>query len=152
MKKGISLIVLVITIIVMIIIAGAIILSLTNTNVIAKANLSRLVNDRSSLQELTTSRIAEYMAVNEGTTPDDISAAQGNPPLAVMEIPTHTKGEWVFDPAKSEWLFKCNDELVITEALAKTHLGLAATETLPSWVRSSALSVTDPIDQGILTD
>lgn len=152
MKKGISLIVLVITIIVMIIIAGAIILSLTNTNVIAKANLSRLVNDKSSLQELTTSRIAEYMAVNEGTTPDDISAAQINPSLEEMEIPTHTKGEWVFDPAKSEWLFKCNDVSVTTKALAITHLGLAATETLPPWVRSSALSVGETPEEGILTD
>ncbi len=56
MKKGISLIVLVITIIVMIIIAGAIILSLNSSNVTGRGNLSTLANDRSAY-------MAEYSVV-----------------------------------------------------------------------------------------
>jgi len=50
--KGISLIVLVITIIVMIIIAGAIILSLSNGNVIAKAKLAKESNDFTGIREM----------------------------------------------------------------------------------------------------
>lgn len=60
-KKGISLIVLVITIIVMIIIAGAIILSLNNTNVTARANLATLVSDRANYQSLFATKIADKM-------------------------------------------------------------------------------------------
>ena len=50
MKKGISLIVLVITIIVMIIIAGAIILALNSSNVTNKAKWSQISADRANLQ------------------------------------------------------------------------------------------------------
>ena len=58
MKKGISLIVLVITIIVMIIIAGAIIISLNSTNVINKANTAV---DVSNEAELKSAVALEYM-------------------------------------------------------------------------------------------
>jgi len=58
MKKGISLIVLVITIIVMIIIAGAIIISLNSTNVINKANVAV---DASNEAELKSAVALEYM-------------------------------------------------------------------------------------------
>ncbi len=58
MKKGISLIVLVITIIVMIIIAGAIIISLNSTNVINKANTAV---DASNEAELKAAVALEYM-------------------------------------------------------------------------------------------
>lgn len=51
MKKGISLIVLVITIIVMIIIAGAIIISLNSTNVINRANEAVTKSDVSTLND-----------------------------------------------------------------------------------------------------
>ena len=50
MKKGISLIVLVITIIVMIIIAGAIIISLNSTNVLDKANTAVSVSNEAELK------------------------------------------------------------------------------------------------------
>ena len=56
--KGISLIVLVITIIVMIIIAGAIIISLTNGNVIAKAKEAKFKSD---MQELTSKVQSMYL-------------------------------------------------------------------------------------------
>ena len=51
MKKGISLIVLVITIIVMIIIAGAIIISLNSTNVINRADEAVVATDVSSMND-----------------------------------------------------------------------------------------------------
>ena len=54
MKKGISLIVLVITIIVMIIIAGAIIISLNSSNVIARANEAVLKTDVATLNDKLT--------------------------------------------------------------------------------------------------
>ncbi len=58
MKKGISLIVLVITIIVMIIIAGAIIISLNSTNVLNQANTAV---DASNEAELKAAVALEYM-------------------------------------------------------------------------------------------
>jgi flagellar basal body-associated protein FliL len=51
MKKGISLIVLVITIIVMIIIAGSIIISLNSSNVIDKANTAVTATDVGALND-----------------------------------------------------------------------------------------------------
>lgn len=51
MKKGISLIVLVITIIVMIIIAGAIIISLNSTNVINRADQAVVATDVSTMND-----------------------------------------------------------------------------------------------------
>ena len=59
MKKGISLIVLVITIIVMIIIAGAIILSLSNSHVTQRANEATLSSDRGNYQALYATKLAE---------------------------------------------------------------------------------------------
>ncbi len=52
MKKGISLIVLVITIIVMIIIAGAIIISLSQTNVISQAEKARLESNNAEIKSI----------------------------------------------------------------------------------------------------
>jgi len=57
MKKGISLIVLVITIIVMIIIAGAVIISLNSSDVIARAEEATL---RSNVAELQSAVALEY--------------------------------------------------------------------------------------------
>ena len=66
MKKGISLIVLVITIIVMIIIAGAIILSLSSSNVTTKANWATLSSDRANYQAEYATKYAA--AVNDDGT------------------------------------------------------------------------------------
>lgn len=62
MKKGISLIVLVITIIVMIIIAGAIILSLNSSNVTNKANWAQVSADRANLQSELAVILADTIA------------------------------------------------------------------------------------------
>ena len=64
MKKGISLIVLVITIIVMIIIAGAIIISLNSSNIIAKANTAVVKTDVGTLNDRLTLAYVDLRADN----------------------------------------------------------------------------------------
>lgn len=66
MKKGISLIVLVITIIVMIIIAGAIIISLNSSNVIAQANKAVTESDLANAQNAAMLAYAEAAVGNNG--------------------------------------------------------------------------------------
>ena len=79
MKKGISLIVLVITIIVMIIIAGAIIISLNGTNVVDRANEAVTKSDVANLKSALTLEYAEMMAVNyDPDTEEDDKIEQGN--------------------------------------------------------------------------
>lgn len=58
-RNGISLIVLVITIIVMIVLAGAIILALNNSGVIGKASMGRVKSDLSTLMEEVQVKVAE---------------------------------------------------------------------------------------------
>lgn len=58
-KKGISMIVLVITIVVMIILAGVVILALSNSGIIGKANLGRIKSDLSSLMDEVQVKAAE---------------------------------------------------------------------------------------------
>ena len=68
MKKGISLIVLVITIIVMIIIAGAIIISLNSTSVIDKANTAVTATDVSTLNDKLSLAYVDLKLSNQGTS------------------------------------------------------------------------------------
>lgn len=68
MKKGISLIVLVITIIVMIIIAGAIIISLNSTSVIEKANDAVTATDVQSLNDKLNLAYVDLKLDNQSTT------------------------------------------------------------------------------------
>lgn len=72
MKKGISLIVLVITIIVMIIIAGAIIISLNSSNVIDSANNAVDKSNVANVKSLLALQYAEIMDAkyNEDSTDD----------------------------------------------------------------------------------
>lgn len=85
MKKGISLIVLVITIIVMIIIAGAIILSLSNSNVTQRANEATLSSDRGNYQALYATKLAEKT-----------TAENPSPTVASSELnfKSNTYGDW----------------------------------------------------------
>ena len=75
-KKGISLIVLVITIIVMIVLATAIILSLQSSGIIGRANEAREDSDNANLAEAAGLKLAEYeLAVQSGEiNPNEISA------------------------------------------------------------------------------
>jgi len=59
-KRGISLIVLVITIIVMIILASAIILSLQSSGIIGRANEAKTKSDEATLREAASIKLAEY--------------------------------------------------------------------------------------------
>ncbi len=59
-KRGISLIVLVITIIVMIILASAIILSLSNSGIIGKANQAKKASDLANARDLVTLAYADW--------------------------------------------------------------------------------------------
>ena len=63
MKKGISLIVLVITIIVMIIIAGAIIISLSQTNVIDQAETATVKSNDAEAKSLIALMFASHLYV-----------------------------------------------------------------------------------------
>lgn len=63
MKKGISLIVLVITIIVMIIIAGAIIMSLSTTDIMTKANDAVTASNRAEAKSIGASVLASNLYV-----------------------------------------------------------------------------------------
>ena len=75
MKKGISLIVLVITIIVMIIIAGAIIITLNNTNVINRSEEAVIASDLANAKAELTLKYSEIMiANNNDLTTDDYTA------------------------------------------------------------------------------
>ena len=60
-KKGISLIVLVITIIVMIILASAIILSLNSSDIIGKANKAKTASNAANVQEMVSILKAEWL-------------------------------------------------------------------------------------------
>ena len=73
-KNGISLIVLVITIIVMIIIAGAIILSLSNGNVISKAKEAKFSSDAKTYSSELTLAISEQYISNSSFNPAEFSA------------------------------------------------------------------------------
>jgi len=77
MKKGISLIVLVITIIVIIILAGAVILSLSSNNPIKQATNAKTASNQAEVQAAVTLYLAKIMAVggDKATiTPGDIGA------------------------------------------------------------------------------
>jgi len=83
MKKGISLIVLVITIIVMIIIAGAIILSLSSSNVTGKANWATLSSDRANLQAEYAVILADFLAQKDYSTNETLTITMSD--LALEE-------------------------------------------------------------------
>ena len=69
MKKGISLIVLVITIIVMIIIAGAIIISLNSSNVLSQANDAVKGSNTANARSIVALKYAELMGTHYATNP-----------------------------------------------------------------------------------
>ena len=75
-KKGISLIVLVITIIVMIILATAIILSLNSSNISGKANEAKLSSDLANKKEAASVYLSEYeIKVAKGKIDRDTTSA-----------------------------------------------------------------------------
>ena len=74
-KKGISLIVLIVTIIVMIIIAGAIILSLTETNIIDQAEVAVEKHNLSEMKSAASMAYSDWI-LRENTTKDNTTDVQ----------------------------------------------------------------------------
>jgi len=75
MKKGISLIVLVITIIVMIIIAGAIIISLSQNNIVTQATTARDKANEANARAVIVATWADSAVNNNGVAPSDLDYA-----------------------------------------------------------------------------
>ncbi len=88
MKKGISLIVLVITIIVMIILAGAVILTLGNTGIITQANKSAFVSNIKEIMQDYSIYQAMYLA--EGNNLTDLNANSENITDIIESIPKNS--------------------------------------------------------------
>ena len=115
MKKGISLIVLVITIIVMIIIAGAIILSLSASNVTGRANLATLLSDRANYQAAYAVKYAEN--TNEDGSVTAVTAADIG-----LDTATSPYGTWAL--VDGEVTFTIKDDASV-EALGLTDEKIA---------------------------
>lgn len=117
-KKGISLIVLVITIIVMIIIAGAIILSLSSSNVTQRANLATLMSDRANYQ-------AKYATVlAERTTADNPSPDVTSADLGFKS--NDTRGEWTLVSGEVKFKIASEVDAYKTYGLEENQLATGA--------------------------
>ena len=80
-KRGVSLIVLVITIIIMIIIAGAIILALNGSGILGRANKAKTVTDIAGVKQAATMALAEYkLLVNSND-----SSVQGKTDISYVQ-------------------------------------------------------------------
>ncbi len=92
-KTGMSLIVLTITIIVMIILAGAIILTLNNSSVMDRAREAKFKNDIRSIQEELSLRLFDELADSEngnisninGPAEQNLSSAEKYPGIFIIE-------------------------------------------------------------------
>lgn len=92
-KKGISLIVLVITIIVIIILAGAVILNVTKNNPMDSAKIAKLVQERESVENAITLYMTAKMAATNGdyTTTEILSGIADNNNVNGVIADTPTK-------------------------------------------------------------
>ena len=121
-KKGISLIVLVITIIVIIILAGAVILNLTQNNPINSAKVAKIVQERESLE----SSISLYLSRVIASTSGDYTVAQ------ILE------GKAIKRPANSE----TSTPATYYDALVTTSTETVGTTTVNGFI-SNPSSVID---------
>lgn len=130
MKKGISLIVLVITIIVMIIIAGAIIISLNSTNIIDKANTAV---DASNESELKSAVALAYMNlyVEYWETKDAGNTATTKPTAADVELDDTVKTMLdEMNKNNSGTVYSVVDDTVGGGVIVVKRVGTAATEQI----------------------
>ena len=77
MKKGISLIVLVITIIVMIILAASVVLTLSNTGIIERADLAVQATNKNQLQTSIDLFLGDLLFENNGKMPNSFELVEG---------------------------------------------------------------------------
>jgi len=99
MKKGISLIVLVITIIVIIILAGAVILSLANNNPIAQATKAVYLQDKVAVQSAVNMFLAKEMVAGKAAATVTLGTLSNPTPTARYQIGGGTAQTFVFDTA-----------------------------------------------------
>jgi len=97
MKKGISLIVLVITIIVIIILAGAVILSLSANNPIAQATIAKNSSNRSEVQSAVTLYLAGIMATGQDAATITGTAINQDPVGSATVVAGTASGVVCFD-------------------------------------------------------
>ena len=76
MKKGISLIVLVITIIVMIILAASVVLTLSNTGIIDRADQAAQLTNKNQLQTSIDLMLGDMMLANNGQKPNSFELVE----------------------------------------------------------------------------
>jgi hypothetical protein len=108
MKKGISLIVLIITIIVIIILAGSVILSLSENNPIISAEEATFRNDIDSLQNELNMQIMNQLTQTLGTFDSNTMTGE------VSEyIPSVTKYDDTFDIVKGKLVYTGNDDQIL---------------------------------------
>ena len=137
MKKGISLIVLVITIIVMIIIAGAIILSLNASNVTARANLATLLSDRANYQAAYAVKYAENTNSDGSRTPVNLAD--------IISTPSTTYGVWSLNDELGIVEFTINSGVDTQKTYGDTIENLTANY---SWLKQASAPVVDPYAGG----
>ena len=100
MKKGISLIVLVITIIVMIIIAGAIIISLNSSNVIAQSNDAVKKSDEANANAILSVVYAEKLAAHYAANPTETYVPNDTDLGAIADyVEDQTNNDWTVEYA-----------------------------------------------------
>jgi len=152
-KRGISLIVLVITIIVMIILATAIILSLNSSDIIGKANEAKTSSDTANKKAAASVLLAEYeLAVVNGETTKTASeyvkeglAAQG---IDASDIAITEDGEILVGTAA---LF-INNEVPIGTTVTGYKLSQAASAKTYTTSGEENTSESDPIPATITRD
>ena len=113
MKKGISLVALVITIIVLIILTAAVILTATNSNIFGKSEEAVFKSDVTAFNEELTKSILEEQLQNNTFKPSDVNATKDGTENASIEkwIPSikGTKYEDKFEIANGKLKFKGTD-------------------------------------------
>ena len=114
MKKGISLIVLVITIIVMIIIAGAIIMSLNNSKLIENANNAVLKSNEAEATSLLSIKYAEILHDHYVTNPT-VTYQPNAADTVILNayVKQHTNNDFGVDLTNGEYVIR-NDHQTST--------------------------------------
>lgn len=93
-KKGISLIVLIITIVVIIILAAAIILNLSNTNIITNANTAVSKNDISEVQSAVTIAYGDLYVKKMTPGTDDYTGVEPTVAEVIAALPTSVTSKY----------------------------------------------------------
>lgn len=124
-KEGISLIVLVITVIVLGILAGVVIASINETNIVEQTTNTVFKSDIQSYRELYNVYLVSYMAENNGNQPESLNVAYGDAEFTEIFGEVPEKYQTGLKVINGEFAFITTDEAKI-EVL--TELGVKYTE------------------------